>query len=284
MRTLPFYGKGIGFKFRINPATGGIQYTVGLADSPSVALAYIREDWTIREDYSVAQNHIAECIAHILLTRPGEWDTLPWFGTELFHILFEPNTAAFKMLAEHYFSEGAARWEKRAQIPSIGGIQWPGTDYDTLRHELPCIALPEFIKQQVEANLVRPFVVERQARNQEYPVGSIDDNNHDYWSRYYGMTAYRRDGIKYIRARRARVMTPRPDDLFYEVQHYDSWLLIAWKQYQEIRAWYLIADTYLQDCAQRGEPRARLDTTGDPDPGTILRMPSRTRALMEFAA
>jgi hypothetical protein len=283
-RTYPFYGKGIGFRFRLNPATAGVQVTVGLADPASVGLAYIREDWTIREDLGIVQNHIAECIAHILLTRPLEWDTLPWFGTDLFHIIAEPNTPQFKMLAEHYFSEGAARWEKRANIPAIGGMQWPGVDLETQQGILPAIAYPEFIRQQVEKNLVKPFVTERQVRNQEYPVGNIDANGHDYCSRYYGRTTYQREGISYIKARRMRPLPPKPDDLFYDVKHYDSWLLIAWKQYQDIRFWWVIADCFIQDSAKAAGSRTTLDNTGDPTPGTMLRMPSRTRVLLEMAA
>ena len=40
----------------------------------------------------------------------------------------------------------------------------------------------------------------------------------------------------------------------------------------------------VQDAAERGESRAALDTCTDPEPGTVLRMPSRTRMLMELAA
>lgn len=283
-RTLPFYGKGMGFRFRLDSATGGVQITSGLADAASVALAYIREDWTIREDMNVVQNHIAECIAHILLTRPLEHDTLPPFGTELFHVIFEPNTPEFKLLAEHYFSDGAARWEKRANIPAIGGTQWPGTHLHTQQGILPAILTPEFIKQQVEGNLVKPFVTEREAREEEYPIGDIDANGHDWCSRYYGRTRHRRDGIGYIRARMGRPLPPRSDDQFYEVAHYDSWLLISWKVYQDIRFWWVIADCFIQDSAQRGDPRSTLDTTGDPVPGTMLRMPARARVLLELAA
>lgn len=117
MRTYPFFGQGIGFPFRLDPAGGGVVVSSGNDDNISVALQYINERWTIREDASEAVNHIAESIAHILLTRPMEHDTLPPFGSELFVMVFEPNDDFFRLEAEHHFKFSTIRWEKRARIP-----------------------------------------------------------------------------------------------------------------------------------------------------------------------
>ena len=91
-KSLPFMGSGIGFPFRLSSSTGGVVVTQGTTDSISVALQYLQDNWTIREDAAPSTNHIAEAIGHILLTRPTEHDTLPEFGSRLFFILFEPDT------------------------------------------------------------------------------------------------------------------------------------------------------------------------------------------------
>ena len=122
MKTAPFYGRGLAFPFRLNPATGGVQITEGSADAPPVALEYVGDRFTIREDLPDWANHIAEAIAHILLTAQYEHDTLPEFGGRLNWLLFDPNTEDTQELANHYFSTATERWEKRAKIHDPDGI------------------------------------------------------------------------------------------------------------------------------------------------------------------
>jgi phage baseplate assembly protein W len=112
----PFLGRGLAFPFRVDPITGGAAITDGITDSASVALQYIQERWSIRENIDYVANHIAEAIAHILLTVPGEHDTLPEFGSRMLSIVFEPNSQEFRMTAKVYFETATARWEKRAKV------------------------------------------------------------------------------------------------------------------------------------------------------------------------
>jgi phage baseplate assembly protein W len=276
---VPFYGRGIAFPFRINPSTGGAQISEGMDDAGTVDLAYLREDWTIREDMEGPLNHIAESIAHILLTRPLEHDTLPLFGSEIFHILFEPNCPEFQMLAQHYFTASTDRWEKRAKI-NDDGVDWSqGSDMARQYGELPVIVRPDFIQNQVPGNLVFPFVNPLQQREQEYPLGYADGAGHDWMSRYINADIYQDGAITFIRPRKFRVIPHSSDDEFYKVQQDDSWLLISHKVYGDQRFSWVLAETYINDAAEYEESRENMDTTGDPVPGTLLRYPSRARLL-----
>lgn len=283
MRKAPFYGKGIAFPFRINPATGGVVMTEGIGDSISVALQYLSDRWTIREDVNPQANHIAEAIAHILLTRPTEHDTLPEFGSDIFTILFEPNTEQFQVLANHYFSWSTIRWEKRARIPEQGGMTWTFEGPLVDQGRLPVIARVNFIQQQADGNLINPFVTPLEAKNQEYQPGDTDAAGHDWASRYRGQIVYDIGGTRFIRPRVAKPVLPAKDDQFYEVKHGDTWLLISWELYGDIRFHWLLTQIAVSDAAADGASRDAMDTLGDPVPGTVLRVPSRTRMLMEVS-
>jgi phage baseplate assembly protein W len=257
---------------------------VGNDDNVSVALEYLNEKWTIREDPGPRANHIAESIAHILLTNPTEHDTLPEFGGGLLHVIFEPNSAEFRIAATHYFQYSTIRWEKRARFnPSNPeSIQWIFEGLMADRGQLPCIARVDFAAQQIPGNLVAPFVTPTQARNQEYLIGSLDEAKHDYMSRYYGQTPELLGGERFIRLNpRLKPWTPAADDQYYKVQTDDTWLLISWSLYGDIRHWHMLADMYSRDVSQEGSPRSSMDTVGDPVPGTLLRAPSRTRVMLE---
>lgn len=282
MRTRPFYGRGVAFPFRRNPATGGVQVTDGLSDEATVDLAYLREDWTIQENIEGPENHIAESIAHILLTRPLEHDTLPPFGSLPFNILFEHNHPAFWALAANYFAHGTDPWEKRATIPPEG-VEWTATALGIERGELPVKVTPKFIQTQVSGNLVAPFVSPRQARDYTYPINELDDSRHDYPSRYFGINTFDHDGIHYDRFPRREPIPPAYDDEFYTTQYGDSWLLISWNLYGDIRYWPYIARMYGDDAAEDGLTRQSLDPANDPEIGTVLRVPSRTRMLTELS-
>lgn len=278
-RTLPFLGRGIGFPFRINEANGGVVVTDGNMDDVSVALQYLNEKWTIREETDATVNHIAESIAHILLTRPMEHDTLPEFGSEVFTILFEPNTQEFRLAAAHYFSFSTLRWEKRARVPEIGGTQWFFEGQWADQGRLPLACRINFITEQTPQNLVAPFVTPREARAQEYPLGRVDRGGHDSNSRYFGQVVYSRSGEEYIRLRSPRLISEHNDDVFYKVKLGDTWLLISWELYRDIRFWHHVALCYSYDQAGQGRDRSYMDTTGDPPVGETLRLPSKARVL-----
>lgn len=294
---LKVYGRGIGFPFRLNPSTGGIIATSGNTDATSVALEYLQDSWSIRETVSPNVNHIAESIAHILLTRPGEHDTLPEFGSNLFVILFEPNTYEFRKLAETYFKFSTIRWEKRARIPEnfevaggdgfdanrygrFSGVRWSITGEQVDRGIMPVWVTVDFVTGQVPGNLVIPFVTDRVARSQEYAPGTFDAAGHDYVSRYRGNPGSVRDGIPYTRIMPYRRLEYASDDSYYTVIRGDTWLLLSWKFYGDIRYWYILARNYIADSAESGLSREHMDTLGDPPLSASLRVPSKKRILM----
>lgn len=277
MRTAPFLGTGLAFPPRINNATGGFVNTIGLYDNISVALEYLRDSWSIRERLDHVANHIAESIAHILLTVPTEHDTLPEFGSRLFTVIFEPNSQEFRIIATAYFQNSTIRWEKRAQFKEVGWVV-DGLMID--RGELPCIANLQFILAQTPQNLVSPFVTPRQARLQEYNSSYVDVNYHDQYSRYKGSETAMRDGIRYTRLRYMRPLREAFDDSFYQITPKDTWYLISWFNYGDIRYASYIARAYIYDCAKAGLSREVIDITHTPEAGTLLRMPSLTRMRM----
>jgi len=283
MKTAPFFGKGIAFPFRINPVTGGVQVTQGGMDSLSVMLEYLNESWTIREPLAPEHNHVAEAIAHILLTHLTEHDTLPNFGSRLFEILFSPNTPEFEQLAAFWMQHSTERWEKRARVPQ-DGTAWQFTGRLADEGRAPVAAFIEFIAGQVEGNLVSPFVTSRQARVQEYPAREIDASGHEYGSRYYGIDQAMEGDILYTRFPRSRQFPPAVDDQYYQVAPDDTWNLISWRNYDDIRYWPIVAEMYEQDNLDEEDfDRDVLDVGNVPEAGTMVRIPSRSRLLMELS-
>jgi len=283
--TAPFFGRGIAFPLRLDPATGGLKMTEGRADDVSIALEYVADRYSIRPgDPGDRGNHIAEDMTHLLLCDQGEHDTLPEFGSRLHYVLFDPNNWASCQEFETWVEQATERWEKRARIPVPEGVEWRQTPEGIDEGQAPVRLKVEFIKSQVPGNLVAPFVTPRQARAQEYPLGDPDAAGHDWASRYYGARVYTDGDVQYIRPRKMRPAPFSADDQFYETVYGDTWLLVSHKLYGDIRFWWVVTDYYIQDAAERGESSDKMETCGDPEPGTLLRVPSRTRLLMEIAA
>jgi phage baseplate assembly protein W len=295
---LPVYGRGLGFPFRLNPSTGGVVTTAGNTDATSVALEYLQDSWSIRETVTPNVNHIAESIAHILLTRPGEHDTLPEFGSYIFMILFEPNTYEFRQIAEVYFKTSTVRWEKRARIPDMfdtigyegdsnkygrfSGVRWKTTGRQADLGEVPMWVTIDFVTRQVPGNLVSPFVTDRVSRLQEYPSGNIDAAGHDYVSRYKGGPTSVRDGSPYTRIMPYKNLSLSSGDSYHTIIRGDTWLSLSWKFYGDIRYWYVLARNYIADSAAAGLNREHMDTLGDPPLSASLRIPSKQRIMMEI--
>lgn len=287
---LKVYGRGIGFPFRLNPSTGGVVTTAGNTDATSVALEYLQDSWSIRETVTPNVNHIAESIAHILLTRPGEHDTLPEFGSYIFMILFEPNTYEFRQIAEVYFKTSTVRWEKRAKVPDTFGHEYKDAGYSGVRWKLtgrqadmgiaPMWVTIDFITGQAPGNLVIPFVTNRASRLQEYHSSNVDSNGHDHVSRYRGATRSFRNSHDYIRLQKYKPIPLSSNDSFYSVKRGDTWLLLAYKFYKDIRLWYYLARCYISDSADAGLGRVNMKTLADPLIGTMLRVPPKATILM----
>lgn len=283
MNTLPFLGRGLAFPFRLNESTGGAAITEGQNDNEQISFAYLLDRWTIREKTPDRQNHIAEAITNILLTRKLEHDTLPEYGSNIDNIIFDPNTDFIKNEFEVWLKICTERWEKRAFVPLPWGLTWLNNNGEQIdRNELPVNIFVEILEQQHPKNLVTPFVQPEYARNQEYPTGKLDEGRHDWLSRYRGFRVYNDDGTRYIRFRKTKKVKFRPDDKFYKVKHNDSWLLIGHKTLLDHRLWWIIFDYYVADCAARGESRESMDAMDDPPFGKVLRYPSRERVLTEL--
>jgi phage baseplate assembly protein W len=285
MPSYPFLGKGVSFPLRVDPNTGGLLVSDGNTDELSVGLQYLMDSWTVREEVRPKLNHIAESVAHILLTKPGEYDTLPEFGSYLFKCLFEPNSYEFRFQAETFFKLSTKEWEKRAKIPegldqSSGGIQWNVSPQAIDEGRVSVWVRIQFIAEQADGNMVAPYATPRDARTLKYKASKIDDNGHDNLSRYYGQRAYYWGGIKYVRFDLKVTSSPDKEDRFYSVEPYDSWFSISYKLFGDISYAHILAKNYVIDAAKAGFSRKYLDVTGDPEPGTILRYPSRTKLLM----
>ena len=281
MPRLPFLGQGIGFPFRLDTSKGGARITYGSTDHVSVSLSYLQDDrWSISENVIAEENHIAEAIAHILATHPGEHDTLPSFGGQALDLVFSPNHPAFHLLAEHYFTHSTERWEKRAKIPE-GQITFTWDGELVERGTLPVKAMVQFIVNQVEGNLISPFSSPREARNAEYQTGTLDKASHDWLSRYKNYDVYRYGDKEYIRPRYPEFIPPANDDVFYKVKAGDTWLLVADNVYGDIRYHWLVTQVCYIDAARNGLSRTNMaNLLGDPTPGDYLRLPTRNRALM----
>ena len=284
-RTAPFLGKGVAFPLRLSP-TGGLLMSEGLLETPSIAVQYLPDGYTLDKAVYATTNHISESIAHILQVIPGERDTLPEFGSRTYDIIFDPNNIFTQQEFEAWAFLSTEKWEKRARIPENGGVVWKDSPDSIDAGESRSVIKLDVIKGNRKDNLVAPFVTEREVRNTHYPTGTLDDQGHDWVSRYRRSRVYFTDtGEEYIRPRTSMPILPASTDDYYQTVHGDTWLLIAHKVYNDFRLWWVIAETYYQDLVNQGAGIAEsMDTLSDPEPGTILRIPSRTRVLMEMVA
>jgi phage baseplate assembly protein W len=281
MRTSKFLGAGIAFPFRINPNTGGVQTTVGIYDGTSVGLEFLDDRVTIREDINIEQNHIAESIANILLTRQGEDDTLPEFGSNLHYLIFEKHTQQFKLASQTWFSYATKRWENRISIDESNGVKWKDTWDDVLTNTLPLQLNLSFIVQQKKGNLVYPFVTPRQAVEQEYLPSGRDVAGYDSYSKYYPVNrkAVSTRGT-FTWFRRSKLSKPNPDDIYYKVETLDTWRTISSRHFGDTRYSWVVARASIETALETGRGKDCINTLYSPNQGDLLRLPSRERIIM----
>lgn len=285
MRQNPVYGKGVSFPFRVESTTGAVSTSIGSSDSVSVALAYLsQEAWTIREEVFPEQNLVAEAIANILLTREGEHDTLPEYGGDINSFIFDNSSYETRFLLDVYFRQAVKRWEKRAFL-SENSIIFSQTQTQHRYGEFPVEVDISFAMKQPKGNLVAPYTTTVEARTAEYPADSFDPSRHDYCSRYYNNpTAI--DGsnnVSFNKLSRQRDIPKAADDYLYKTKYLDSWLSISWSEYADIRYWDIIANSYLQDCAEEGLSSDFMYPSFEMEIGTQIRLPSRQRVLMQLS-
>ena len=283
MRSLPIYGKGVSFPFRIDPATGRVAVSSGSSDGSSVALAYLNEEaWTIREEITAEQNLIAEAIAHILLTRQTEHDTLPQFGSDINAFLFDSNSFETKYLLDVYFKQAALRWEKRAFVAD-DAITFPDRLDRAAYGEMPVSVAISFAQKQPQGNLVAPFASTNQARLAEYPSAELDISKHDYYSRYYNNPINTDGTVRFNLPITRKPIPPAIDDYIVKVKYEQNWLDIAWAEYQDIRYWWIPADCYVYDAADQGLSWDVMYPAYELEMGASLRLPSIIRVQNEIA-
>ena len=282
-RYIEFYGRGIAFPVRLDHNTGGFKITDGNRDHTSVGLAYMTDSWTIQEAVDYDENHVAEAIAHILLTNQLEHDTLPEFGSRVQSILFEPNSFQTTMEFETWAEEATKRWEYRVSLTPPGDFVWRAQSLEIDEGIMKVKLTPQFLMQNTIANLVSPMTTPVVARLAEYRSAFLDENNHDWCSRYLNFESYEYNSKSYIRPRIPAPIKKSYDDMFYTVKNMDTWLLIAWELYQDIRYWWVVVDSFIEDKGVSGASRDYMDCVGNPIAGETIRVPSRRRLLMEIA-
>jgi phage baseplate assembly protein W len=283
MRYLPFYGKGISFPIRVDPVSGRFSVSVGSTDSASVALAYINEEaWTIREDVRPQQNLVAEAVSNILLTRQGEHDTLPEYGSDASAFIFDSISPETKYIMDIYFRQATVRWEKRAKIPQ-GSVSFPDRQLRAQYGELPVQVEIAFADKQPKGNLVAPYVSVSEARSAEYQSSSFDVSSHDYQSRYYDAPVSTDSGTIFNRLPAKRYIPSASDDYYYRVKYMDSWLSISHSEYGDIRYWNIIADMYVQDSAEEGLTSDVMYPSYQVEMGTQIRLASLTRVMTQMS-
>ena len=283
-RTAPFLGSGFAWPIRINPATGGFQMSEGNFDDVAVATMFMPDQGTL-SNKGVGKNKLREAMAHILSTEIGEYDFLPWFGSRPSAIIHDPNSQYARMEYETWAELAVARWEKRVKMKAPDNFSWvDNPDNDDLGIA-ECKISPEIIPTQVPGNLVMPFVNSRDCRAQEFPLGDIDSEGHDWASRYHGQPAIEINGERFLRARKVLPIDRAPDDQFYPVRRGDTWLTISYNLYTDVRFDWVIRDCYTNDAAEAGMSRTKgLKITEELEPGTLLRAPSKARILTQMAA
>ena len=283
-RTAAFMGSDVGFPVRLDPRNGDFQITEGTFNNVSVALSYLAEQWSIRpgQNFKETSNLVAESMYNILLTPERSWSEIPWYGSRMSYAIFEPNTIEFQLLYSTYLSASTIRWEKRAQIPQ-SSIEWGAFGLVTDQGASQLTAMVQFITQQTPKNLVLPFVTIRQVRTQEYLANIIDANGYDLPSRYYNRTAYHTpdNAYSFLRLNKQQLLIPpAPDDGSYLVKPTDTWMLIAWALYGEIRYWYYLFLAYVQDNEGETTTRDMMFPDNKPPAGTYIRYPSTSRILI----
>jgi phage baseplate assembly protein W len=283
-RTGPFLGRGVSFPFSVDPVKGGIKMSDATFDGVAVSLEFVPDQDTLGGEISSRENHLTESIKHILLTEKGEYDWLPEFGSKVSTIIHDPNSPYARMEYETWAQLAIARWEKRVRMDGPDAWVWAEQSDESMdRGEAIYQVTPSIVMTQVVGNLVGPFVTPRDARLAEYPSQTIDSEGHDWASRYLGVEGVDVDDARLLRPVPFKPLPPRSDDEFYPVEYGDTYLLIAWKVYTDVRFWWPIADMAVYDAAQAGESWDALDITDELEPGTLLRRPSHARLLTEIA-
>ena len=110
--------------------------------------------------FSVAEyeQSVDEAIQIILSTALGERVMRPTFGCGIHDLVFAPNSAATRGMAEHYVREALLRWEPRIDVLDVKAVTTGGQDEELLIGIHYRVRLTD-----TRFNLVYPFYLNRGA-------------------------------------------------------------------------------------------------------------------------
>ena len=110
---------------------------------------------------------INDSIYNILSTRIGERFMVPEFGSDLYKLIFEPNTAIFRDLADFYVRQALAKWEKRIQVLKVNVKV---IEYDNV---VPIEIYYRVVNTNMTSTYVFPFNVNKEGNPESYEQGTI---------------------------------------------------------------------------------------------------------------
>ena len=93
-RAKEFLGRGWGFPFAFNEASGSVSF-------------------------SEYEENIRQCMSIILATRPGERQRMPQFGCKAHDLLYAPASGATAALIANHVRVALTRWEPRINIDNV---------------------------------------------------------------------------------------------------------------------------------------------------------------------
>ena len=123
-----------------------------------VGWAFPVESIAAQECFARAEHEdsIRQAIRIILTTAKGERVMRPDFGCGIYELVFEPNNAATRGMAEYYVREALRRWEPRIEVLRVKATA--GGEQD----EMLSISIDYRVRTtDSRFNLVYPFYLDR---------------------------------------------------------------------------------------------------------------------------
>lgn len=111
-----------------------------------------------QERFAVAayEESIRQAIRIILSTALGERVMRPDFGCAIHELVFAPNSAATRGMAEHHVSEALLQWEPRIEVLDVKAVASGGQDEELLIGVYYRVRMTDS-----RFNLVYPFYLNR---------------------------------------------------------------------------------------------------------------------------
>jgi uncharacterized protein len=117
-----------------------------------------KDDGTARFAVAEHERSVEQAIRIILSTALGERVMRPDFGCGIHELVFAPNSAATRGMAEHHVREALLRWEPRIEVLDVKAVASGGQD-----EELSIGIHYRVRMTDSRMNLVYPFYLNRGA-------------------------------------------------------------------------------------------------------------------------